>query len=125
MVVIYRNILESAQAIIEAMLNIGLLHSNQAAVDKISDCVVSEDIPIILSSELTNAIHQFWTDPTIERVIDEHGSEFYLMDNATYFFAEIRRISSQDYIPTETDVLNARHKTTKITETQFPLRDHT
>ncbi|KAF5364804.1 hypothetical protein D9758_009337 [Tetrapyrgos nigripes] len=123
--VIYRNIVESAQAIVEAILNIGLLHPNQAAVDKISACVASEDMPIMMSSELTDAIHQFWTDPMVERVIDEHGSEFYLMDNATYFFSEVHRIASPGYIPTETDVLNARQKTTRITETLFPLRTRT
>ena len=37
------------------------------------------------------------------------------------FFVEALRIASQDYIPTEADVLRARTKTTGIYETRFAM----
>ncbi|KAF5364742.1 hypothetical protein D9758_009339 [Tetrapyrgos nigripes] len=54
--VIYHNILESAQAIIEAMLNIGLLHSNQAAVDKISDLRRHTSYPVLRINECDTSV---------------------------------------------------------------------
>jgi guanine nucleotide-binding protein subunit alpha len=43
------------------------------------------------------------------------------MDSAPYFFNEVLRIGSPNYLPTETDVLRARLKTTGITETRFNM----
>jgi hypothetical protein len=37
------------------------------------------------------------------------------------FFDEVTRIASEDYIPTEADVLHARVKTTGIYETRFQM----
>jgi guanine nucleotide-binding protein subunit alpha len=37
------------------------------------------------------------------------------------FFNEALRIGEQGYIPTETDVLRARQKSTGITETRFNM----
>lgn len=68
----------------------------------------------------------------------DHSSEFYLMDSTSRhvllssaceldltpgdsFFAETLRIGPPDYLPTETDVLRARQKSTGITETRFAL----
>lgn len=51
----------------------------------------------------------------------DRASEFYLMDSASYFFGEVRRICERGYIPIEDDVLRARAKTTGITETRFNI----
>ncbi|KIJ57671.1 hypothetical protein HYDPIDRAFT_34892 [Hydnomerulius pinastri MD-312] len=51
----------------------------------------------------------------------DHSSEFYLMDSAIYFFTEVLRIGTPQYLPTENDVLRARAKTTGITETRFNM----
>jgi guanine nucleotide-binding protein G(i) subunit alpha len=40
---------------------------------------------------------------------------------ADSFFTEVLRIGAPDYIPTETDVLRARAKTTGISETRFNM----
>ena len=37
------------------------------------------------------------------------------------FFEEVERIAEPDYIPTESDVLRARTKTTGIYETRFTM----
>ena len=43
------------------------------------------------------------------------------MDSASYFFSEVRRIGKAGYVPTETDVLRARQKSTGIVETRFNM----
>ncbi|KAJ6610818.1 hypothetical protein B0H10DRAFT_2058727, partial [Mycena sp. CBHHK59/15] len=47
-------------------------------------------------------------DPVVERAVDEHTANFYLMDSALYFFAAIHRIGVPTYVPSEEDVLRAR-----------------
>jgi guanine nucleotide-binding protein G(i) subunit alpha len=37
---------------------------------------------LYFSQEIADAIHQFHKDPAVQKIIDEHVSEFYLMDNA-------------------------------------------
>ena len=34
------------------------------------------------SPEIAEAIHQLWKDPIIAKIMDEHLSDFYLMDSA-------------------------------------------
>ncbi|THU92776.1 guanine nucleotide binding protein, alpha subunit [Dendrothele bispora CBS 962.96] len=121
---IYRNVLDSAHAIIIAMRKIGIdceNYSNRALVDRIIDYRIDNTTGNVLSQEIAEAIHQFWQDKVIGKIMDEHGSEFYLMDSASYFFSEVLRIGGNDYIPTETDILRARQKSTGITETRFTM----
>ena len=42
-------------------------------------------------------------------------------DRKHSFFDEVKRIASDEYIPTEADVLRARTKTTGIYETRFQM----
>jgi len=68
-----------------------------------------------------------WRDPAIPQIMDYHSSKFYLMDSASYFFTEAERIGNPNYIPSETDVLRCRQKSTGIVETRFsvpPLSIH-
>ncbi|KAJ7450498.1 hypothetical protein B0H11DRAFT_1928185 [Mycena galericulata] len=53
--------------------------------------------------------------------VDEHGSEFYLMDNAVCFISAIQRLADPGFKPTEEDVLRARAQSTSITETRFNM----
>ena len=71
-----------------------------------------------LSPDFIQAVDSLWHDPIIPSVLDR-SSEFYLMDSAPYFFDEIKRIGAGNYVPSETDVLHARTKTTGISETKF------
>jgi guanine nucleotide-binding protein subunit alpha len=74
----------------------------------------------VLPQEILHSIESLWHDPVIPSVMDR-SSEFYLMDSATYFFANIRKIGAADYVPDEADVLRARTKTTGISETRFNM----
>lgn len=114
--------LDSAQALVMAMRKIGVDPedpTNWTHADRIVEYKAdTENGPI--PAEIFVAIEALWHDPMIPVVMDR-SSEFYLMDSATYFFANIRRIAAPDYIPNEADVLRARTKTTGISETRFNM----
>lgn len=100
---IYRNTLDSAQAIVLAMRKIGLdcvEPSNrvsltsfawcrartssvppQANADLIFDYRIDPSPSFEFSPDIARAIHELWKDPIIPQVMD-HSSEFYLMDSA-------------------------------------------
>ncbi|KAF8162435.1 guanine nucleotide binding protein, alpha subunit [Mycena galopus ATCC 62051] len=121
---IHKNVLDSVQAVILAMRKIGVdpvRFGNRVLADKVLDASSNKDAPAFLSPEIADAISQLMQDPIIPKIMDEHASEFYLMDSAVYFFTEVLRIGAPDYIPTETDVLRARAKTTGISETRFNM----
>ncbi|OJA19757.1 hypothetical protein AZE42_06784 [Rhizopogon vesiculosus] len=120
---IYRNTIDSAQAIVLQMRNMNvecITPANRVFAEQIIEYRVENTPTFIFSADIAQAIHEMWQDPIIPKVMD-CSSEFYLMDSASYFFTEVLRIGTSDYIPTENDVLRARAKTTGITETRFNM----
>ncbi|KAG0185835.1 Guanine nucleotide-binding protein alpha-2 subunit [Apophysomyces sp. BC1034] len=123
-VIVYRNIVESAQALAHAVDNFGLQFENANNEDyakRVLEYQVPGDPKFELDPELVGAISSMWNDPTTITCIEERANEFYLMDSASYFLEEIKRISLPDYVPTEQDVLRARLKSIGITEIKFEL----
>ncbi|OAX35533.1 heterotrimeric G protein alpha subunit, partial [Rhizopogon vinicolor AM-OR11-026] len=122
---IYRNTIDSAQAIVLQMRNMNvecITPANRVRylAEHIVEYRVENSPNFIFSADIAKAIHEMWQDPIIPKVMD-CSSEFYLMDSASYFFTEVLRIGTPDYIPTENDVLRARAKTTGVTETRFNM----
>jgi len=62
-----------------------------------------------------------FTDPIFKVVVEEHASDFYLMDSGPYFMEHAKRIGAPKYIPNTTDVLRARAKSVGIAETRFDM----
>ncbi|KAF8128320.1 G-protein alpha subunit-domain-containing protein [Mycena galopus ATCC 62051] len=52
--------------------------------DKVLNASSNKVAPAFLSPEIADAISQLMQDPIILKIIDEHASEFYLMDSAVY-----------------------------------------
>ncbi|KAG6826031.1 guanine nucleotide-binding protein subunit alpha [Tricholoma furcatifolium] len=138
---IYRNLIDSAQALLAYMRKLGLDCqdiSNRALVDHILNYRLDlRNGEGELDPGVASAISQVWKDPIIPRVMDEHSTDFYLMDSASYlnpslllsqsFFGQVLRIGTPGYQPDETDVLRARQKSLGIVETRFavgPLAIH-
>ncbi|CAO1627561.1 unnamed protein product [Parajaminaea phylloscopi] len=65
-----------------------------------------------------------WHDSAVQQTV-KRGSEIALPDNLHYFFSDIDRFFGQSYIPSDSDILRCRNKTTGIIETIFPLNDRT
>lgn len=138
--IVNRNVVESAQALVQAMRKFGLdpvLPANRAHAQRIlefalppaptssslaaaaatpTNAVLSATLP----PDLGDAIAGLTTDPVISAIMDR-SNEFYLMDSAAYFFGQIARIARRDYVPNTDDVLRARAQTTGITETRFMM----
>ncbi|KAJ8662276.1 hypothetical protein O0I10_001969 [Lichtheimia ornata] len=123
-VIVYRNIVESAQALVQAIADFGMTlenADNEEHARRILGYQVPGDPKFELDDEIVDAIDNFWKDKTVAECVEERRHEFYLMDSAPYFFREIRRIGDPNYIPLEQDVLRARLKSTGITEIRFQL----
>ncbi|KAF7965546.1 hypothetical protein HWV62_42912 [Athelia sp. TMB] len=74
----------------------------------------------VFNPQVSQMIDQLMKDPAFSEVM-QHSSDFYLMDNAQYFFENAIRIGEYGYVPTEPDVLRARQMTKGISETRFNI----
>ncbi|EPQ55446.1 guanine nucleotide-binding protein alpha-3 subunit [Gloeophyllum trabeum ATCC 11539] len=120
---VYANLLDSAQAVVLAMRKFGVdcvVPQNRSNSDRILDYKIENSPAFVFSEDVAQAIHELWKDPIIPRLMD-YSSNFYLMDNASYFFQEAPRIGASHYVPTEADVLRVRAKSTGVTETRFSI----
>ncbi|KAI8098900.1 guanine nucleotide binding protein, alpha subunit [Halteromyces radiatus] len=123
-VIVYRNMIESIQTLIQAILSFNMTFDNEENHERACQVLnyqIPNDAKFDLEQDLIDAIQKIWQDPTTLKCIEEHGHRFYMMDSAPYFFDDISRIGRSDYKPTEQDVLHARLKTTGITEIKFQL----
>ncbi|CAO3613832.1 unnamed protein product [Cunninghamella echinulata] len=120
--IVFRNLTDSAQAIVHAMELFECGYSN-SKVEACANLLLKDIDPNInrLDEETVNSIRQLWHDPNVQKLLEERQSQFYIMDNAAYFFDDLDRIVKPDYLPTEHDVLRARLKSTGITEIAFQL----
>jgi len=77
----------------------------------------------VWSNEIAEDIQVLWKDPTVKAMYDLRDKAFQLNDSASYFFENIPRFNSVDYVPSFQDVLRARAKTTGIEEANFDFED--
>ncbi|KIK51297.1 hypothetical protein GYMLUDRAFT_50668 [Collybiopsis luxurians FD-317 M1] len=122
---ITHNVLDSAQALIIAMRKFQIdfsFDTNKRLAHKVLNYGIDETTAFALSPEIAYAIHQLWSDPAMSRVIDEKGSEFFLMDNGPYFLDQVLRIGSRDYLPTDIDILRTHPRISQgIEETSLTI----
>ncbi|KAH9175726.1 G-protein alpha subunit [Lactarius sanguifluus] len=121
---IWNNLLQSAHAVVNALAKFNLepvAATNRANCERILAYQLATDDPnFFFSPDIAQTIQDLWADDIIP-VLMNYLTKFYLMDSATYFFAEANRIAASNYLPSTEDVLRARVKTTSITETRFPM----
>ncbi|KAH9034260.1 G-protein alpha subunit [Lactarius pseudohatsudake] len=123
--IIWKNLLQSASDIANALAKFDLepvTATNRANCKRILAYQLATDDPhFFFSPDIAQAIQDLWADEIVLMLMTNHSSEFYLMDSASYFFEEANRIAASNYIPSMEDTLQARVKTTAITETRFPM----
>ncbi|KAF2859788.1 guanine nucleotide binding protein, alpha subunit [Piedraia hortae CBS 480.64] len=120
---IYKNLIDSAKALTGALGQFQIELStpeNQTWAKWIDEYSPEGDTQHALDPKLADAVTAVWGDANIPQLM-KHENEFYLMDSAPYFFTNVQRLISPDYVPTESDVLRARTKTTGIYETRFQM----
>ncbi|XP_028308421.1 guanine nucleotide binding protein (G protein) alpha v1 [Gouania willdenowi] len=117
------NLLTSMKFVLHGMgvLRINLAHNRNKvhahAVLSSGRCFDDEQV---LFPFLSRALSSLWADQGV-RAAAARGYEYELNDSALYFFDNMSRITSPDYVPTETDVLRVRLRTTGVIETQFKV----
>jgi len=114
--IINNNVVGSMKVLIHAANERTIQIKNKTLADKF----VNDHFSGSITKNLGEEIKSLWGDSGIQEAYGRQ-SEFQLNDSARYYFDNIDRIASEDYIPTEQDVLRSRAKTTGIIETEFTV----
>jgi len=123
--IVRSNILVAGKALVSASINIGIPiedDNNKAIAQKLTTMDPEQLVSLgsIYTKELGAEIESLWTDPGIKKVFDQRN-RFQLSDSCEFFMNDLKRISADEYIPSEADVLRCRVKTTGIVETDFQI----
>lgn len=88
---VYKNVLESAQAVVTYMRQAGLecayaannMHCNKILNYKLEPTPdLARTTQFDFPPDIADAIHQLWEDPVMPNIMNDHMGKFYLMDNA-------------------------------------------
>ncbi|XP_016362823.1 guanine nucleotide-binding protein G(o) subunit alpha-like isoform X2 [Sinocyclocheilus anshuiensis] len=118
------NLLTSMKFVLHGMgvLRINLANSkNKVHAHSVLSCGRCFDEDQMLFPFIGHALCCLWADQGV-RSAAARGYEYELNDSALYFFENIGRIIAPNYMPTETDILRVRLRTTGVIETQFKVK---
>ncbi|XP_046892681.1 guanine nucleotide-binding protein G(i) subunit alpha-3-like [Hypomesus transpacificus] len=123
-VVVYSNTIQSIIAIIRAMGRLTIDFENSARSDDARQlfALASSAEEGVMTPDLAGIIRRLWQDNGVQTCFNR-SREYQLNDSASYYLNDLDRISQQNYIPTQQDVLRTRVKTTGIVETHFTFKD--
>lgn len=118
--IIYGNIIKNMKALVAASVTLSIPIESPDNIPKAQylnslENDVLLNVGKVWNQQMGRDIGDLWEDAGIKKTF-ERRNEFQLDDSAPYFFGALNRINQQDYIPTETDVLRSRVKTTGIVE---------
>jgi len=65
---------------------------------------------------------KLWADPHIKKTL-EYKNQFQLIDTVEYLFENMDKYFRDEYIPTFTDLLHSRQRTTGVNKIKFVLQD--
>ncbi|KAJ5736185.1 uncharacterized protein N7483_001310 [Penicillium malachiteum] len=122
--VIYSNIVIAFKVLLDIMNaeNIDFQNEKTRAMgdllDKTEPDVGSDDA--FSDLKIRDAMRAMWLDTGVQKAV-ARGHEFALHDNLSYFYESLDRIFSPGWLPDNQDMLQARLRTTGITETLFEL----
>jgi len=91
---------------------------------KAADNIEKLPIDAALTPEVGKDIKILWADPAIKETHRTRAT-LAINDSAPFFFEQIDRIASPDYVPTEQDFISARIPTTGIRSITFPIQNQT
>ncbi|KAL0491006.1 guanine nucleotide-binding protein alpha subunit [Acrasis kona] len=119
------NIVKSMKSLITAAYSFNYKINGQKNVEAAEfissiDEVALVDIGRLWTVSLADQLRLLWLDPSIQAAYRKRHL-FQLDESAPYYMKNIERISKEDYLPTQEDVLRTRVKTTGIVEMEFRL----
>jgi len=123
--VVFNNVVGSMKTIVNYIRmnpSIQCLPDNEPRLRYFESLKMDDTQSQILTEEAVANIKALWTDPGIKEAYEKRN-EYQLIDGAAYCFENVERFFVPDYIPTPTDVLRVRARTTGITETTFRVKE--
>ncbi|XP_064595702.1 guanine nucleotide-binding protein G(o) subunit alpha-like [Liolophura sinensis] len=117
------NLLSSMKFVLTGMglLRINLENQkNKVYAQRILTCNCCFDSNHVVFFEVAQALKSLWQDRGVRKSVSL-GYEYELNDSAIYYFENMDRLCSPKFVPTATDVLRARVRTTGIIETCFKI----
>eukprot|EP01084_Bolivina_argentea_P128093 226469_1 len=125
---VYHQIIEQMKRIIDRALQFSEDYPEEYGDCKIGANVIEsaeyfelirDDAPV--TQEIANKVHLLWQDDGIRNTFDKRA-RFGVTDSTGYFFDEIRRVSSANYIPSIEDILLCRHRTTGVVDKLISIK---
>eukprot|EP01087_Luapelamoeba_hula_P025015 TRINITY_DN971_c0_g1_i3.p1 TRINITY_DN971_c0_g1~~TRINITY_DN971_c0_g1_i3.p1 ORF type:complete len:396 (-),score=43.65 TRINITY_DN971_c0_g1_i3:1033-2091(-) len=124
--IIHTNVVTSAAALVNGAESLGITvntRSGAAVVDFCTEHDIDEDSInnfTELNADMVRHVKAVWADVGIRAAL-ARSSEFQLNASAEYFLKDLDRISREDYMPSDQDMLRARLRTTAVQETAWKL----
>lgn len=112
--IVIGNTISQMKILIQAVENFGLEIENPKTNESI-EVVKQSDIDTF-SVETAMAVKQLWQERAIKQAYAGRDSHFQLNDSTAYFFENVERFADPSYVPTESDILRARVRSTGIEE---------
>eukprot|EP01114_Cavostelium_apophysatum_P009666 TRINITY_DN2289_c0_g1_i1.p1 TRINITY_DN2289_c0_g1~~TRINITY_DN2289_c0_g1_i1.p1 ORF type:complete len:359 (-),score=129.09 TRINITY_DN2289_c0_g1_i1:7-1083(-) len=123
--VVFSNCIGSMKAIVAFALksNLPILEENRQRVEFFNEnSGTAIDMADQFNEQVAKDLAVLWKDPGI-RESYEKRTDYQLPDSAEYCLDNVIRFAEPDYVPTITDVLRVRARTTGIIETKFKVKD--
>ncbi|KAI5478686.1 WD repeat protein, Quinonprotein alcohol dehydrogenase-like protein [Pseudohyphozyma bogoriensis] len=126
--VVFSNTVQSMAAVIRGftLLSVPLpptLHSSATLILSLTD---DDDLIALggaLKKEVAQAIGDLWANEETQKIVDQ-SNKFQLNDSASYFFNALPRLATPGYVPTNSDILRTRVRSTGITEERFKIKGY-
>ncbi|KAI9928941.1 hypothetical protein MW887_001334 [Aspergillus wentii] len=122
--VIYSNIVIAFKVLLDIMRAENIVFEKESTkplaelIDKSDPDLPSDEA--FTDLKVRDAMREMWDDSGVQKAV-ARGHEFALNDNLHYFFHSLDRIFATGWLPDNQDMLQARLRTTGITETLFEL----
>ncbi|XP_076329642.1 guanine nucleotide-binding protein subunit alpha homolog isoform X1 [Tachypleus tridentatus] len=117
-IVVYQNIVKGMKVLVDARNKLNIPWENVRNSQNASH-ILNFDSSMTLDPQtflnLANIVKELWQDRGIKTAFDRRR-EFQLGDSVRYFFENLNRITAQNYLPSNQDILHARKATKGISE---------
>jgi len=78
---------------------------------------------LVANSAVVRCLQRLWANDVIQRMFDIRN-EICVPDSTQYFFDHLDRVTAEDYVPNDTDLLMVRYRTTGMQEKTFDIKGH-
>ncbi|XP_065193683.1 G protein alpha i subunit-like [Sycon ciliatum] len=117
---LHYNLVHSMRAIVEHMDILSIEYGNPLLERRVQEELFGDHVMYsdILNLHTLKFIESLWMDDGIQKCFRQ-SKHYHISDGAGYLFKCLRRFMVDSYVPTETDILHIRVRTTGIIQTDF------